>query len=412
MADEIIPMDVSDEESSPMDISDEELFSVMTTDQNYDADPIGPKKVKPPNPLQNQPCRELAEEDEFDRPAREGHDTSVEGNIILHPKDWIAIAGSNLENDPDGTAVTAGQTEMGSRQFGDQCTTGQPGTASEFSSGSTRVRVEVDAGSVNEGCGLFYVVFPVKNQLSEVTVITSKATGNPVSDGQTVNTDELHKNNRDVSQNSRNPKRKTSDEDAPNKKCKVMNQEEERKEKERDYAENYPEDKKSELPDLKECIEKYKSENQILKEDNQHLQNENQVLKEDNQRLQNENQVLKNQNQTEGHFRADRPENHGVSESVPNSPQTAKNGSGERELTEKMNKVLMEACDPEKFLKIMNEWLSSKGMSEIRLSDEGPIAGVRSREDEIRLKTLIIEFYRNVESSKKIRDDLVHSGLM
>ncbi|XP_066957543.1 uncharacterized protein [Macrobrachium rosenbergii] len=149
MAGEKSPMHFLDA-LSPMDPF-YELLSMKYVDQNYDADPLGQRTVKPSSPLQNEPCREFVEEEEFDKPYSEGHDdTSVEGITDLQQPDGKAINESKLENVPDGTAVTTGQTEMGSRQFGDQCTTGQSRTASEFPIGSSRVDGELDAGTGNE----------------------------------------------------------------------------------------------------------------------------------------------------------------------------------------------------------------------------------------------------------------------
>ncbi|XP_066957541.1 uncharacterized protein [Macrobrachium rosenbergii] len=257
MAGEKSPMHFLDA-LSPMDPF-YELLSMKYVDQNYDADPLGQRTVKPSSPLQNEPCREFVEEEEFDKPYSEGHDdTSVEGITDLQQPDGKAINESKLENVPDGTAVTTGQTEMGSRQFGDQCTTGQSNTNKspnktnyiENQVGSSLETVQ-NAKNCMEGAlqvingegqhpQLNYIVISVgefsKNQEDSILEISPpsthipKPTGsqeppgiiyNPVSDGQPVNTDELRKDDRDLSQKRRvNPKRKTSDEDDLNKNAK------------------------------------------------------------------------------------------------------------------------------------------------------------------------------------------------
>ncbi|XP_066957539.1 uncharacterized protein [Macrobrachium rosenbergii] len=411
-----------------MDVVNEGLISTDTVDQNWDSDLFWQLYAKPLGPSQNQPWTELTEENKFDQPPREGHDTSMEGHRYLDPIDWAKIHEPNLENEPDGTAVTTGQTEMGSRQLGDQRTTGQPNTnkSPEVDNKTNYVKNQVGSSletiqnaknCMEDALQVInaeeqhpqqkFLLIPLgecsKNhenliwtQISSHSTHIPKPTGsqeppvityNPVSDGQPVNTDELRKDDRDLSQKRRvNPKRKIREEDALNKKCK----EEEKKKKKCDYASNYRANKKIQEAALQERCKN---------------------LEEDNQRLQNELQILRKQNHTEDHFKADRPENYGVSESVPKGPPTTKKKSDERELIEMMNQAVMKACDLEKFLEFVNKWLSSKGMSEIRLNNEGPVAGVRFQESEVETKKFIIGRYRQIESRKKIGEDLARNGL-
>ncbi|XP_064110565.1 uncharacterized protein LOC135218286 [Macrobrachium nipponense] len=122
-----------------------------------------------------------------------------------------------------------------------------------------------------------------------------------------------------------------------------------------------------------------------------------QGFKEDKKPPENENQISGNQ---------------GESGSVPNNPPTTKNRSDMRELEEFMNQAVELACDLKKLRKLMNEWLSRKGMSELILDGEDLIDGVILKEGEAEMKRRFIERYREMETRKKISEDLERNGLV
>ncbi|XP_064110564.1 uncharacterized protein LOC135218285 [Macrobrachium nipponense] len=122
-----------------------------------------------------------------------------------------------------------------------------------------------------------------------------------------------------------------------------------------------------------------------------------QGFKEDKKPPENENQISGNQ---------------GESGSVPNNPPTNKNRSDMREFEEFMNQAVELACDLKKLRKLMNEWLSRKGMSELILDGEDLIDGVILKEGEAEMKRRFIERYREMETRKKIREDLERNGLV
>ncbi|XP_064110632.1 uncharacterized protein LOC135218332 isoform X2 [Macrobrachium nipponense] len=176
--------------------------------------------------------------------------------------------------------------------------------------------------------------------------------------------------------------------------------------------------KQSEAEKKKKLAEKSK-QNRIRKnEEFASLRQSNKTLKNEIQTLQNQNQTLKNQNHEKDRIIASLTPNQGMSENVPNNPQSAsaENKLDEEEFTEMMYQAGVEAFDHEKFLKLMNNWFRSKGRSEIRVNDRESTAGVvRVERGEQKMKIRVLKYYRKMESYKerykKCKEDHEHNGL-